>query len=84
MRPHRVFLPAPVTAGFPAANEGAAEPEQPGNGVWGQENTDGHQIRTILDQTEPEQLSPLFNTTLMKTADEAGQWKGTGYWTAEC
>ena len=39
----------------------------------------GTQIRTVLDQTEPEHLSPLFNATL-KTADEAGDyWKGTGY-----
>ena len=33
------------------------------------------QIRTVLDQTEPEYLSPLFNSTL-KTADEAGLLEG--------
>ena len=33
------------------------------------------QIRTILDQTEPEHLSPLFNATL-KTTDEAGVLEG--------
>ena len=33
------------------------------------------QIRTVLDQTEPEQLSPLFNSTL-KTTDEAGLLEG--------